>query len=264
MEQQLLVNQITKLHSKLGAPWVCGSLSVCRWVGFPGVFWGFFPRKCHKLAGKREESCRMMHPDSYSSCHTPPAQELSFRKPSFARKDRYMSLPRTLIRRWIHRLSWSQKNSTFFFFDWSCAIFRTQNGGLPGADEVAVWERNIAPIWSVWFLLKETFILGCPPSQVYRDPLLLVVLTTKNKNPGGDWNPRQGYDNPTFIIFWCFLKFVEPLKLLFCREDLQQEIDLAVLTLLSYLSHLGEDCWNRHEMLYICDSSHGYVFTEYI
>ena len=244
-------------------------------------FLGIFPRKHHKLVGKREESCRMMHPDSYSSCHTPPAQELSF-------FENRASQEKIVTCRFQEHWSGKQtldSSTLLFFFRLKLCDLRTQNGGLPGADEVAVCERDIAPMkgetlqcwtqefqpvstgfnqnWSVWFLLKETFILGCPFSQVYRDPLLLLVLT-KNNNPGGDWNPRQGYDNPTFIIFWCFLKFVEPLKLSFCREDLQQEIDLAVLTLLSYLSHLGEDCWNRHEMLYICDSSHGYVFTEYI
>ena len=141
----------------------------------------------------------------------PPAQELSF-------FENRASQEKIVTCRFQEH--WSGKQTLdsptllfFFFFDWSCAIFRTQNGGLPGADEVAVLERNIAPMkgetlqcwthefqpvsigfhqnWSVWFLLKETFILGCPPSQVYRDPLLLLVLT-KNNNPGGDWNPRQG------------------------------------------------------------------------
>ena len=112
---------------------------------------------------------------------TTSSRTLFFWKPSFARKDRYMSLPGTLIRQ---TNAWFTDSPVFFFRLKLCHL-RTQNGGLPGADEVAVWERNIAPMkgetlqrwthefqpvsigfnqnWSVWFLLKETFILGCPP-----------------------------------------------------------------------------------------------------
>ena len=181
-------------------------------------FLGIFPGKCHKLVGKREESCRMMHPDSYSSCHTPPAQELSF-------FENRASQEKIVTCRFQEHWSGKLANKRLIFptllvskkqHVWSCAIW-----GLKMVDylERMRWlllERNIAPMkgetrqcwtqefqpvstfstgfnqsWSVWFLLKETFILGCPPSQVYRDPLLLLVLT-KNNNPGGDWNPRQG------------------------------------------------------------------------
>ena len=113
MEQQLLVNQITKLHSKLGAPWVCRGLSVGRWVGFPGVFWGFFGEKMQQFGGKREESCLMMHPDLYSSCHTHQLKNSLFLKTEL-RKKRSLHVASKNIdqanKRLIHRLS------CFFFF----------------------------------------------------------------------------------------------------------------------------------------------------
>ena len=120
-------------------------MGVCRFVdglGFQAFFGDFSARQCNNLVGN-EKSHAVMRPDSYSSCHNHQLKNSLFLKTELRKKRSLHVASRNI----------DQANKTldsptllFFFFRLKLCHLRTQNGGLPGADEVAVWERNIAPM----------------------------------------------------------------------------------------------------------------------